>query len=613
MCGIAGWIEKDSKMAERLKSLNKMSQTLERRGPDENGIYINGDVALIHRRLAVIDHENGKQPMSVCHQGITYVIVYNGELYNSDILREELRADGFHFRGHSDTEVVLKTYIKYGEQCSEKLNGIFAFAVFRSDDRSVFLCRDRIGVKPLFYYEYNDGLLFGSEIKALLASGMVRPVINEQGLNEIFFLGPARTPSCGVFKGVFELNPGECATYKDGKFKRKTYFSIEAREHTDSQSETIEKTRFLLTDAIQRQLVSDVPLCLLLSGGLDSSIIVKVASLYHREHKLGRINTYSVEYRDNAKYFQKSKFQPNRDYEYIKLMSKDANTIHHEVILENSDVADALYDSVLARDLPGYVDVDSSLLLFCREIKRDFTVSLSGECADELFGGYPWYHNRDILFEDCFPWSRSQDIRRFILKDGILKNGEEYVRQRYLDTIAMAPKLPSDSKENSRMREMFYLNFYWFMQCLLERKDRCSMYNGLEVRVPFCDYRLVEYAYNMPWELKAFGGREKGIVRKAFEDLLPEEISWRKKSPYPKTHNPIYFQVCAERVKNILKKKNTLTEMLNKNAVESIIENPDKITEPWYGQLMKAPQILAYIIELDYWFETYHIEIEGTL
>lgn len=613
MCGIAGWIEKDSKMAERLKSLNKMSQTLERRGPDENGIYINGDVALIHRRLTVIDHENGKQPMSVCHKGITYVIVYNGELYNSDILREELRADGFHFRGHSDTEVVLKTYIKYGEQCAEKLNGIFAFAVFRSDDRSVYLCRDRIGVKPLFYYEYNSGLLFGSEIKALLASGMVRPVINEQGLNEIFFLGPARTPGCGIFKGVFELNPGECATYKNGRFRRKTFFSIEAREHTDSQSETIEKTRFLLTDAIQRQLVSDVPLCLLLSGGLDSSIIVKVASLYHREHKLGRINTYSVEYRDNAKYFQKSKFQPNRDYEYIKLMSKDANTLHHEVILENSDVADALYDSVLARDLPGYVDVDSSLLLFCREIKRDFTVALSGECADELFGGYPWYHNRDILFEDCFPWSRSQDIRRYILKNGILKNGEEYVRQRYLDTIAMAPKLPSDSKENSRMREMFYLNFYWFMQCLLERKDRCSMYSGLEVRVPFCDYRLVEYAYNMPWELKAFGGREKGIVRKAFEDLLPEEISWRKKSPYPKTHNPIYFQVCAERVRKILQKKNTFTEMLNKNAVESIIETPDKITEPWYGQLMKAPQILAYIIELDHWFETYHIEIEGTL
>ncbi len=609
MCGIAGWIEKDTDMSRNLAILNKMSETLDRRGPDENGIYVNRDTALIHRRLVVIDRENGKQPMAVNHNGTTYVIVYNGELYNTDSLREELKADGFHFRGHSDTEVVLKTYIKYGSKCAEKLNGIFAFAIFNADDRSVFLCRDKIGVKPLFYYEYDNGLIFGSEIKALLASKIVKPQIDEQGLYEIFFLGPARTPSCGVFKGVHELNPGECAVYKSGHFHREKYFSIEAKEHTDNEAQTIEKTRYLLTDAIRRQLVSDVPMCFFLSGGLDSSIIVKTASEYQKERKLGKINTYSVEYRDNAKYFQKSLFQPNADYEYITMMSKNADTKHREIILDNTMLVDALYDSVDARDLPGYVDVDSSLLLFCKEIKHNYTVALSGECADELFGGYPWYHNKDILFEDCFPWSRSQDVRRFILKEGVLKNGEEYVRQRYLDTINLAPKLSTDSKTDKRMREMFYLNFYWFMQCLLERKDRCSMYSGLEVRVPFCDYRLVEYAYNMPWNLKAYGNREKGIVRKAFEDILPKEICWRKKSPYPKTHNPIYFNECAKRVRLILEKNNTLTEMLDKKAIESIIENPDSITTPWYGQLMKAPQILAYIIELDYWFEKYNIEI----
>ena len=397
--------------------------------------------------------------------------------------------------------------------------------------------------------------------------------------------------------------------YKNNRLTRRTYFSIEAKEHTDNEKQTIEKTRYLLTDAVQRQLVSDIPLCMFLSGGLDSSIIVKTASMYQKEHKLGKVHTYSVEYRDNQKYFEKSLFQPTRDYEFIKMMVKNADTKHSEVILDNDLLADALYDSVEARDLPGYVDVDSSLLLFCREIKKDYTVALSGECADELFGGYPWYHNKDILFEDCFPWSRNQEIRRFILKDGVVKNGEEYVRQRYLDTINAAPKLSSDSKTDRRMREMFYLNFFWFMQCLLERKDRCSMYSGLEVRVPFCDYRLVEYAYNMPWELKAYNGREKGIVRKAFEDILPKEITWRKKSPYPKTHNPIYFKKCAERANIILQKKNALTELLDKKAVKSIIENPESIKEPWYGQLMKAPQILAYIIELDYWFEKYKVEI----
>ena len=471
------------------------------------------------------------------------------------------------------------------------------------------MCRDRIGVKPLFYYEYNGGLLFASEIKALLASKVVKPQIDEQGLNEIFFLGPARTPSFGVFKGVFELNPGECAMYRHSKLRRKKYYTVEAKEHTDNEVTTIEKTRYLLTDAIQRQLVSDVPLCFFLSGGLDSSIIVKTASMYNKEHKLGKINTYSVEYRDNEKYFQKSNFQPTPDYEFISMMSKNADTKHREIVLDNTLVCDALYESVQARDLPGYVDVDSSLLLFCKEIKQNYTVALSGECADELFGGYPWYHNHEILFEDCFPWSKSQDIRRSILKDGVLKNGEEYVRQRYLDTISLAPKLKSDTDLDRRMREMFYLNFYWFMQCLLERKDRCSMFSGLEVRVPFCDYRLVEYAYNMPWELKAWGNREKGIVRKAFEDILPEEICWRKKSPYPKTHNPIYFNECVKRVRKILKKRSILNELLDSKGIEDIIENPDKITNPWYGQLMKAPQILAYIIELDYWFDKYNVEI----
>lgn len=609
MCGIAGWIDKNILMKDKADLLGKMSLTLARRGPDENGIYIKGNTALIHRRLVVIDKENGMQPMTATYNNERYVIVYNGELYNTAEIREELKADGFKFNGHSDTEVVLKCYIKYKDKCAEKLNGIFAFAVYNIKENSLFLCRDKIGVKPLFYYEYNGGFMFASEIKTLLASNVVKARIDEQGLNEVFFLGPARTPSYGIFKDIFELNPGECATYKNEKLIRRKYYIIEAKEHCDNEAVTIEKTRYLLTDAIQRQLITDMPMCFFLSGGLDSSIIVKTASEYYKKHSLGTVNTYSVEYCDNRNYFKKSLFQPTPDYEFISLMSKNADTVHTEIILDNIQLADALYDSVDARDLPGYVDVDSSLLLFCKEIKKNYTVALSGECADELFGGYPWYHNKNILFEDCFPWSRSQDIRRFILKEGVLKNGEEYVRQRYIDTINLAPKLKTDSKTDRRMREMFYLNFYWFMQCLLERKDRCSMFNGLEVRVPFCDYRLVEYAYNMPWELKAYGGREKGIIRKAFEDILPNEICWRKKSPYPKTHNPIYFEICAKKVKELLNEKNCFTELLNAKSIENIIENPDKITTPWYGQLMKAPQILAYIIELNYWFKKYNIEI----
>ena len=611
MCGIAGWLSNSIDLREKESELRAMSDSLKRRGPDEGGEYIRQDVALLHRRLAVIDPDFGKQPMKLSFKGETYVIVYNGELYNTEELRAELITLGHKFKGHSDTEVLLHSYAQFGKNCVHKLNGIYSFAVFEESSRKLFLCRDRIGVKPLFYYKYKDTFLFASEIKALLSSGVVKPTINETGLYEIFFLGPARSPKSGIFKGVKEIRPGEMATFKNGKLYKEKYYRIKACEHTDSEQETIEKTRFLLTDAIQRQLISDVPMCFFLSGGLDSSIICKTASNYFSKNNLGQINTYSVEYEDNRKYFKKSNFQPNADFDYISTMVEDTNSNHHEYILSIESITQALFDSVCARDLPGYVDIDSSLLLFCKEIKKDYTVALSGECADELFGGYPWYHNKNILFEECFPWSKNQDIRRSILKKGILKHGEDYVMSKYFDTIRKTDKLTSDSAVDKRMREMFMLNFNYFMQCLLERKDRCSMYSGLEVRVPFCDYRLVEYAYNMPWQLKAYGGREKGIIRKAFENILPYEICYRKKSPYPKTHNPKYMELCSNMVKEILSKKGTiLSELISKEGVMNIIENPDKISSPWYGQLMGAPQILAYIIELDYWFEKYNVVIE---
>lgn len=610
MCGIAGWLDKNIDLSEKQDVLHSMSKTLKNRGPDEEGLYLQKDVALIHRRLVVIDKENGKQPMTVTYGGKEYTIVYNGELYNTEELRQELLALGHTFKGHSDTEVVLKSYIQWSADCPVKLNGIFAFAVYETKTKKLFMCRDKIGVKPFFFYKYDGGILFASELKALLESKAVKPIITEEGLYELFFLGPARSMGNGIFKNVYELLPGECATYKNDILIRKKYFQLEAKEHTDNEQQTIEKTRYLLTDAIEKQLVSDMPLCFFLSGGLDSSIITKVASEYYKRNSKGRINTYNVDYKDNSKYFVKSLFQPNSDTEFINMMIKSTGSNHREVIINNEELAEALYASTAARDLPGMGDVDSSLLLFCQAVKQDFTVALSGECADELFGGYPWYHNKEILFEECFPWSRSTDIRRSILKEGVLPKGEEYAKQKYLDTVKSVDKLKTDTALSARMREMFTLNFNWFMQCLLDRKDRCSMYSGLEVRVPFCDYRIVEYAYNMPWELKAWQGREKGIVRKAFEDLLPEEICWRKKSPYPKTHNPVYMEIVSNKVKEILKKNTPLTQLLSASGIGAIMDNPDNISSPWYGQLMRAPQIMAYIIQLDHWFETYNVQIE---
>ncbi len=599
MCGIAGMLSKDIDLRERRTLIKNISDSLKMRGPDGYGDFTKPYVSLIHRRLAVIDPERGAQPMTFGK----YTIVYNGEIYNTEEIRNELTAAGYSFDTHCDTEVILKAYHLWKEKSCKKLNGIFAYAVWDDEAKELFLCRDRIGVKPLYFTQRDGIFAFASRIKSLLLIPEVSSDVDENGLNEIFMLGPAKTIGTAVFKDIKELPPATYLKFSGGKYEIKEYWQLKAAEHTENENETIEHTHFLVTDAIRRQLISDVPLCTFLSGGLDSSIISRVASDdYRRKGKT--LDTYSVDYTDNDKYFKKSLFQPNKDSDYIDRISGYLSTDHKNIILDNKVVAHALIESTYARNLPGFTDVDSSLLLFCREVKKEQTVALSGECADEIFGGYPWYHNKDILFEETFPWCRSTDVRQSILKDGLLKNGAEYAHARYLETVAKTSYLDTDNKTERRMREMFRLNLDWFMQTLLVRKDVMSMESSLEVRVPFCDYRIVEYAYNMPWSIKSLDGREKGVLRKAFENELPYEITWRKKSPYPKTHNPIYFNEVCKMVKEVLKDKTSpLYDMLNRNKIKELTEDPDALSEPWYGQLMRGPQVLAYIVQIYYWIK----------
>lgn len=611
MCGIAGWIDFKSDISENKSIFNSMSNTLRRRGPDEEGRYISPNAVLLHRRLAVVDIENGKQPMIKQTQHGEYILIYNGELYNTDDIRSELLKLGYSFDGHSDTEVLLYSFIEWGERCLEKLNGIFAFAVYDKKKRSLFIARDRAGVKPFFYYRYKDGFIFGSEIKTLLANPKISSKVDRFGIGELFLIGPGRTPGASAFCDIKELKPGECGYFTENGLSTFPYWSLKASEHTDSLSDTIEKLKFLITDSINRQLVSDVPLCCFLSGGLDSSIISSVASSKYRS--LGRqLSTYSVDYVDNAKYFKANYFQPNSDDYYIDIMQKDIGSNHRKVILDNADVASALYNATLARDLPGMADVDSSLLLFCKEVKKTHTVAVSGECADEIFGGYPWYSNPDVLFADDFPWSGNTDLKSSLIANELLVfNPIDYVYSRYLDTINSAPKTKGESELDSRIKEVTMLNLKWFMQTLLDRKDRMSMYSGLEVRVPFCDHRIMEYAYNIPWEMKAYKGREKGLLRKAFEGILPDEIIKRKKSPYPKSHNPVYIEAVKKNVLELLGKPSApIWEIVNKNVVWDIYNTEGvAFTRPWYGQLMNFPQIMAYLYAINVWLEEYNVDI----
>ncbi len=607
MCGIAGWIDYKELLNPEEKII-KMSDTMIPRGPDSGGTYIDEVCALGHRRLAVIDVAGGVQPMKIGD----YIIVYNGELYNTEEIRKELKALGHSFRSMSDTEVLLTAFIHWGEACLERLNGIYAFAVWDKKEKQLFIARDRMGVKPFFYYEYNGGIIFASEIKALLTHPKIPHVIDRDGVAQITLLGPARKGGSGVIKGVKELLPSECGFFNRYGLKKRTYWTLRACPHTESPEETEEHIAFLIKDAIKRQLVSDVPLCTFLSGGLDSSIISAIAAKQYKEQ--GKVlTTYSVDYADNDKNFVSSAFQPDMDAPWIKEMSEFIGSNHINVELDTPEITDALYPSTLARDLPGMADVDSSLLLFCREIKKDYTVALSGECADEIFGGYPWYHNENILYQTGFPWAKSTEDRAALLRKGILGDIKpaDYLTRCTESTLKNTDYLDTDSKKDRRMREMFMLNIFWFMQTLLDRKDRMSMATGLEVRVPFCDHRIAKYAYNIPWELKSIGGREKGLIRRAMNGILPHDVLWRKKSPYPKTHNPTYLKAVISKVREILECKDCrITEIFDRKRLLQLCDDPSIFKNNWYGQLMTAPQTFAYIIQTEYWLKNYDIKVE---
>ncbi len=607
MCAIGGEID----FASPVKVMDyhkEMISSMKRRGPDDDDIYIGENALLLHARLAVIDVEKGRQPMTFSYRGETYTIVYNGEIYNTKELRKNLESMGMVFETTSDTEVLLKLYAVYKEECANMLNGIFAFAVWEKNAKRLFMARDKIGVKPFFYHKEGERLVFASEIKTILLHPRIDAVIDKKSIAELMLIGPGRTPGYGVFKGIHELKRGHMAYFDKNGIKITKYWDVTARKHTDSKDQTIEKVRFLVKDAIERQLVSDVPIGTFLSGGLDSSIISSVAASYMKKRG-ERLDTFSVTYRDNDKYFKKSRFQPNSDEMYIDIMQKYLNSNHHTIVIDTPELADALKAAVDARDLPGMADVDSSLLLFCREIKKHVTVALSGESADEIFGGYPWYRDEKIRMAYGFPWAQSTNYRSTFLNKDIKIDANSYVNNLYDEYIELAPKYRTDSDVDTRMKEMVYLNMNWFMQTLLDRKDRMSMYSGLEVRVPFCDWRIADYMYSVPWEYKDLFGREKGLLRAAAEGILPPEILYRKKSPYPKTHNPSYRNMVAAMLKEICENQDApIFKIADYDAVAGLLGTDRE--EPWYGQLMATPQTMAYMIQLNYWMEKFNVKIE---
>lgn len=616
MCGIAGFFNPDvNYMTEKPKwkhILERMNHAQKRRGPDNEGTYLTSLCGLAHVRLEIIDLVTGQQPMVRKRQGRECAISFNGEIYNMAELKAELLLEGADFQTTSDTEVILEGYMLHGKNYIQKLNGIFAIALWDSAAEELYLFRDRLGVKPLFYAMTEKTLVFSSEIKGLLAYPGIRPIIDREGLCEVFALGPAKTYGKGVFKDVWEVLPGQCITFGRTSVSEEFYWKLKSHPHEDTMEQTIEKTAWLVEDAVKKQMLSDIPISTFLSGGVDSSLVTAICAKELK--KQGKVlNTFSFDFQNNDKYFKSNSFQPSQDRPYVKQMVDFAGTNHRFLECSNQDQLDCLYKTVDARDLPCMADVESSMLYFCSKVTAHNKVTLTGECADEIFGGYPWFHSQKAFQTDAFPWSDSMVPRQVLLSNSVIQalHMEEYAHEAYERTIRETPLLSEDTPEEKRRREISYLNLRWFMVTLLDRMDRTSMYSGLEARVPLADHRIVEYVFNIPWHMKCPDGIVKGLLRHAGEGLLPKEILWRKKSPYPKTYDPAYEELLGSRLKEVLADPNApIRTLLDTKKVHAFLNTPSDYGKPWYGQLMAGPQMLAYMLQVNYWLDKYGIQLQ---
>lgn len=655
MCGIAGFCNLDQPLlADKPyweKILHDMHQSLAHRGNDNFGITLFEHAGLSHARLSIRDIAGGSQPMirfkhthsgspahSIYHMDFTEkkdvcAIVYNGEIYNTDELLPELKKAGYVFETTSDTEVVLYAYMHYGPDFVTRLNGIFAFAIWDEQAQELLLYRDRAGTKPLFYaiantssksyntpYLESGTVVFGSEPKALFCHPQIQPQINTDSLREILGVGPARTSGNGVFCGINEVKPGHYVVFSGNSLRHSahvtritdhTYWDLTSHPHSDDYQATVEKVSFLVRDAVRRQMVSDVPVCTFLSGGIDSSIVTAIAANYMKEQG-ETLNTFSFDFTENDKYFQSNSFQPERDLPYVNIMLQHYPTNHTYLECAQNTLVDRLFDAVDAKDLPGMTDVDASLLHFCSLVAKQNKVALTGECADEIFGGYPWFYRQELLSRDGFPWSADISARTQFLDEGLCQDLQlaEYSYAHYKDTLAQVPLLPGESQEEQKRRQVGYLNIKWFMQTLLDRMDRTSMYSGLEARVPFADHRIMEYVFNVPWEMKYQNGVEKTLLRDACADLLPPELLNRKKSPYPKTYHPEYERLLVEKLSAIIENPNApIAPLIDKKKTKLFMASHKELGKPWFGQLMAGPQLMAYFIQINYWMEKYHLTI----
>ena len=603
MCGITGWVDFGRDLRTERAAIEAMTATMACRGPDAGDVWCSPRAAIGHRRLAVIDLPGGDQPMRASGAD-DVVLTFSGEIYNFTELRRELVAHGHEFRTRSDTEVLLRGYLQWGRDCVRRLNGMFAFGIWDGRRQELLLARDRLGVKPLYYAERPDGVLFGSEPKAVLAHPEFRAEVDAEGLAELFSQFGTATPGHAIYRGLAEVRPGTMVTAGRGGVRTAAYWALEAAPHADGLAATAATVRELLADTVHRQTVADVPLCSLLSGGLDSSVVSALAAGSLGRRDRAKLATYSVDFAGSADAFKPDQLRPSHDEPFARAAAEHIGSRHSTIVLSAEDLVAAQWAPLAAHDLPTMGDMWVSIYLLFREISQQSTVALSGEAADEVFGGYAWYHAPALLAAPTFPWAAGGSWEP-LLHDEVRARIRlaEYAGDRYQQALAEAPRLAGESPADRRIREVLYLGLTRWLPALLDRKDRLSMATGLEVRVPFCDHRLVEYVWNVPWALKEAGGIEKGLLRAASADLLPADLVNRRKSIYPGAADPAYERALDVQLRELLAQPGApLFGLISRERLTAAYASDPRL--PGMMAIRPSPMApVAFLLDVNRWLE----------
>ncbi|MCP3929457.1 MAG: asparagine synthase (glutamine-hydrolyzing) [Bacteroidetes bacterium] len=553
MCGICGFNWQNESL------IHRMTESIAHRGPDQSGVFINNHVSLGHRRLSIIDlSEQGRQPMF--NEDNSICLVFNGEIYNFLELREKLLAKGHIFKGRSDSEVIVHCYEEYGTQCVQHLRGMFAFAIYDINEKSLFIARDRIGIKPLYYYSQGEKFIFSSEIKSILEDPEVIREVNLQALYDYIGFEFVPAPQT-MFKNIFKLPAGHTLEIKNGSVHLKKYWDLQMGSGIINISfeEAVEEQKMLLNEAVKSHLMSDVPLGVFLSGGLDSSAIVALM----RKHISGPLKTFTIGYPDKT----------FSELDYAQIVAEHCETDHQVLMLD--DIRPEYVEKTLYHLDEPMTDLSTvPLYLLCKQAREHVTVCLSGEGADESYAGYdrfkaakmasyfsmfPQYIRKNIIGKlvGSLPDQAQKKgainmLKRFVEGANLPEEGD-HLRWQYFtsnklsrnlftqsffnDIVADPFRIIRDYSEKCRdadkVNKQIYLDMRYMMtDSVLMKVDKMSMASSLEVRVPLLDHVLVEFLAALPGDWKLKGLTTKHIFRSAIEDLLPNKIVHRGKQGY---------------------------------------------------------------------------------